>query len=93
MSKEEMAEECKRRFLVPIFERDDVEFGEMVESIRKIHLQEGLKNEAEAMERQVIRLVSTTAANVAQMAEYLSEIGMLASGLGIRLPALEEYHV
>jgi hypothetical protein len=88
-SKEDVAERYKDKFLVQIFERDDPEYAEMVQSLREIWKQ-GMKKEAVSLRKRIVSFTSTTTANVAQMSEYLENIERDATSLGIRLPSPED---
>lgn len=85
-SKDELHEQFKRRFLVPILIRDDSGFAEMVQAVNAVE-----KAQQEPLKRQIVRLVSTTGLNTKQFTEYLNEIEAHANGLGIILPTREEY--
>jgi hypothetical protein len=84
-SKEAVAERYKDKFLVQIYERDDPEYAEMVQSLREVWKQ-GMKKEAVNLRKRIVSFTSTTSANVSQMAEYLTNIERDAASLGIRLP-------
>lgn len=88
-TKEEVHERYKERFLVPIYERDDTQYAEMIESVRSVH-RGGMKKEAAAMKNEIVKLTSTTKANVQQMGEYLTEIERDNMGNGIYLPRPED---
>ena len=78
-------ERFKEMFLVPIFTRDNEDYAEMIQAIvniRKNHM----CNEATALMKEIIRLTSTTDANVKQMSEYMTDIDRWAAEMGIRLP-------
>lgn len=62
----------KKKFLIGIYNRDDVEFAEMCQAIKQLKKNE--KEEYEAIAQHVIRMTSTTKATVAQMSEYLNNI-------------------
>jgi hypothetical protein len=87
-SKEAVAERYKDKFLVQIYERDDPEYAEMVQSLREVWKQ-GMKKEAVNLRKRIVSFTSTTSANVSQMAEYLTNIERDAASLGIRLPFYE----
>jgi hypothetical protein len=84
-SKEDVHERYKDKFLVQIFERDDPEYAEMVQSLREIWKQ-GMKKEAVSLRKRIVSFTSTTTANVAQMSEYLHCIELDAASLAIKLP-------
>lgn len=87
-TKDELHETYKERFLVPIYERDDPEYAQMMETVRDVW-RKGMKTEARTLRKKVIGLTSTTNATVAQMQEYLNEIESHANSLGIFLPPME----
>lgn len=84
-SKEEVHERYKDGFLVQIYERDNPEYAEMIQSLRSIWSQ-GMKTEAVSLRKKIVALTSTTTANVKQMTEYMQSIEHHAASLGIRLP-------
>jgi len=90
-SKEEVHERNKRRFLVPIYERDDPDYAGMIEAVREVH-RHGMKAQAETMAKQVTVLTSTTKATVDQMTEFLNEIERVAASLGIMLPRPDDVY-
>lgn len=84
-SKEDVHERYKGKFLTHIYERDDIDYANMIQSLRLIYSQ-GMKVEAVALRKQIVALTSTTTATVPQMTEYLESIERDVSSLGIRLP-------
>ena len=82
LTKDEMHEEYKERFLLPIFVRDDAGYAAMVNAVTVAD---------PGLLRQVVALTSTAQCNVKQFTEYLDEIKHNAFSLGIRLPSLEDY--
>jgi len=90
-SKEDVHERCKERFLVPILRRDDPDFAAMIGSVNAVHAQ-GMKAEALALKREIVRLTSTTQMNVHQFTEYLNDIELDARNLGIILPHPEDLY-
>ena len=82
LTKDEMHDEYKERFLLPIFVRDDAGYAAMVNAVTAAD---------SGLLRQVVALTSTSQCNVKQFTEYLDEIKGNAFSLGIRLPALEDY--
>jgi hypothetical protein len=88
-SKDTLHERFKDKWLVSIYERDDPDYAEMLQSLRTVYRQ-GMKMEALALRKRIIALTSTTTATVAQMNEYMTEIGHFAAETGIRLPFPEE---
>jgi len=87
-TKEDVHERYKGKYLVNIYERDNPEYAEMVQSIRTIWRQ-GMKKEATALRNSIVSLTSTATATVPQMSEYMNAVEQDAIKLGIRLPALE----
>lgn len=90
LTKEEQHKELKRRLLVPIYERDDQEYAAMINTIRKLYT-DGYKEESLLLHDQIVKLTSTTKADVEQFAEYLTEIERDMIGKGIYLPHREDY--
>jgi hypothetical protein len=88
-SKDELHNRFKEKWLVSIYERDDADFAEMLQSLRAVYRQ-GMKTEALALRKRIIALTSTTTATVAQMSEYMQSIEHFAAETGIRLPFPEE---
>ena len=82
MTKDEMHDVYKEKFLVPIFTRDDEGYAEMVDAIKDSDRQDVLT-------REMLRLTSTTQCTVKQMSELIDDIQHHAASLGIRLPAPE----
>lgn len=85
----EVHEWCKRKFLVPIYERDDEGYTAMIRAIRKVH-SEGLRQEAEYLADQVVKMTSTKDASVKQFAEYLTDICNYMAGIQLALPKPED---
>jgi len=79
----------KKEILVPIFERDDEEYAEMLEAVRAVY-RKGMKTDAKLLERKIVKLTSTTNANVTQMAEFLTEIERTYIARGIVLPKRDQ---
>ena len=84
-SKEEIHERYKDKFLVQIYERDNPEYAEMIQSLRSIW-QQGMKSEALNLRKRIVALTSTTTATVKQMSEYMTSIEHDAASLAIMLP-------
>lgn len=82
----------KKKFLVRIYERDDVDYAGMVDAVRKIW-NAGMRADANTLTRQIIKLTSTTTANVDQFTEYLTLIERHAARLGIVLPRPEDRYL
>jgi hypothetical protein len=83
-SKEDWHFEMKRRFLVPIFERDDDAYALMLVALRNVY-KSGMKQEAEALHKHIVSETSTTDADVKQFTEYLNEIHRFCGMNGIWL--------
>lgn len=88
-TKEDAHQRYKEEILVHIYERDDLEFAEMIQAIRKVAAS-GMVDEARHLEKQVAKLVSTTTATVHQFTEYLQDIEKDAIGMNIILPHPED---
>ena len=91
ITKEEWHEFFKEEYLVNIYERDvDVDGGKYAETIRCLRslYATGMKADAEELYKAVVRLTSTTQANVNQFTEYLNCImnWCNARGIAYRLP-------
>lgn len=89
LTKEDVHADLKKRLLLPIYERDDLGYGAMVQAVRKVHT-EGYREDAQALADEIVRLTSTTRANVDQFTEYLNEIEKDSVGKGIYLPHPED---
>ena len=90
-SKEDEHFRFKREILIHIYERDDYEFAEMLESVRNVH-KSGMKEEAIVLSYQIVKLVSTTTATVKQFSEYLTDIERDSTDKDIRLPHPEDLY-
>jgi len=88
-SKESVHERYKDAYLVNIYERDDSDYAEMIQSLRSVW-KSGMKTEAVQLRKRIVALTSITAANVKQMTEYMTEIERHAASLAIRLPHTED---
>lgn len=88
-SKDEVHDNLRRRFLVPIYERDDIGYAAMIHSIRKVY-SKGFKEDANAMFEHIVKLTSTTNAKVKQFTEYLKDIERDLASKGIILPRKED---
>lgn len=84
LTKEGMHDLHKQEFLVPIFVRDDPGYAEMYVAVECTP-----EPQRTALRREVVKLTSTTKANVAQMREFIDSILQQAAELGIRLPVQE----
>ena len=83
-TKEECHLDCKKRFLVPIFERDDKDYSIMIDSVRDVH-RKGMPGHAQHLQKQIIKMTSITTANTKQMTEMLNEFKMDCEYCGIFL--------
>lgn len=88
-SKEAVHERYKDAYLVQIYERDDPDYAEMINSLRTVWKQ-GMKTEAVQLRKRIVALTSTTTATVKQMSEYMTEIERHAATLAIQLPHPED---
>jgi hypothetical protein len=88
-SKEDVHERYKDKYLVNIYERDNPEYAEMVQSLRVVY-QKGMKQEALSLRKRIVALTSTTTATVAQMSEYMTNVDRDAASLAINLPHPED---
>ena len=88
-TKDELHERYKGQFLVPIYERDDPEYAEMISALRDLYQRD--KIATNILYKQVVKLTSTTKASVKQMTEYLGEIEGEARSLNIHLPHPDDY--
>lgn len=88
-SKEELHERYKDKFLVSIFERDNPDYAEMIQSLRTVWKQ-GMHKEALSLRKRIVALTSTTDCNTRQMSEYMTTIEHDAASLSIRLPHPED---
>lgn len=90
VTKEDVHYDCKKRMLVPIYERDDSGYAEMLYSIRRLYKHD--PRDGNALFDQIVKLTSTTNATVKQFAEYLTEIERDMMGKGIALPHKEDQY-
>lgn len=90
-TKDEVHEYFKKKHLVKIYERDEEGYSSMIQAVRLIHTK-GLKQEAKAMSKEIIRMTSTTAATVKQFTEYLNDIEKEMIGRGFSLPHPSDYN-
>ncbi len=88
-TKDELHERYKGLFLVRIFERDDPEYAEMIAALRRLYKED--KEQGSFLFKQIVKLTSTTKANVSQFSEYLSDIEADARRLNIFLPHPDDY--
>ena len=89
-TKDEMHELYKEKFLVKIFERDNTGYGEMIQTLRKSYKE----NPADSMIlfRGVVKLTSTTQADVKQFSEYLQDIEQDCFDNKIALPVRDDIY-
>ena len=90
-SKDEVHKRYKEKLLVQILRRDDPDFAAMIGSVNAVHAQ-GMKAEAVALKREIVRLTSTTQMSVQQFTEYLNDIELDARNIGIILPHPEDLY-
>lgn len=84
-TKDEQHRYYKEAFLVPIYTRDNPEYAEMVEAVKRVR-STGMAQEADALKKQIIEMTSTTDCDTKQMAEYMRDIDHHAASLDIMLP-------
>ena len=87
--KEEVHERYKDKFLVNIYDRDNPEYAEMIQSLRNVW-KHGMQDEAINLRKKIVALTSTTTATVKEMTEYLECIDRDAASLAIMLPHPDE---
>lgn len=87
--KDLMHETLKSKYLVPIYERDNEEYAEMFETVRELYRTNPKK--AMHLRNQIVKLTSTTTANIVQFTEYLEDVEHYAADMGIMLPHPEDY--
>lgn len=83
-TKDEWHIELKRKFLMPIFERDDAGYAAMLVTMRKLY-KSGFKGESEELIKFIVDKTSTTDASIKQFTEYLNDIERHLHSLGISL--------
>ena len=79
-TKEDLHERFKRTFLLPILCREDAEFEQAINAIKKSRAELG--DEYEIIARQIVGLCSTTQLTVSQFTEYLTQIERWAAEQG-----------
>ncbi len=80
----------KRRYLLDIFERDEVGmYADSMSAMRKLMLLD--KAQADIAHAQIVDLSKTEHANVKQMTEFLNHIERDAISLEIRLPYPDDF--
>jgi len=89
-TKEELHEQYKGKFLVSIYERDDLDYAEMLQTLRDVY-REGMRDKALSLRKKIVALTSTTTATVVQMTEYLQAIDHDAASMSIYLPHPDDY--
>ena len=79
----------KRLFLARIYARDDGEFAQMADSIKRC---QGIINETiyEQMAMGVVKMISTTTASTKQFSEYLTKIETWAVANGFKVTTPQE---
>lgn len=87
-SKDQMHEQLKRRFLLPILEREDAQFGQIMANLRKAW-RDGHKELAEQLNAAVVLNASTTVLSVGSMTEYLNSVKDFADEHDIQVPIPE----
>lgn len=87
-TKDELHEELKRMFLVPIIEREDEGFADTMKHLRAAY-KDGHTELTQALHLKFVMQLSTSALNVNQMTEYLESVLNHAQGLDISLPLPE----
>ena len=89
-TKDEMANEYKEKFLLPIYIREDVgNYEASVQAVKAVR-GSGMVDQANTLKKQIIEGTTTNDANVKLMAEYLTDIKHHATSLDIRLPMPED---
>ena len=88
-TKEDVHEQYKGQILVHIYERDNPEYAEMIETVRGIH-RDGKIKQAKQLHKAIVKLTSTTRATVEQFTEYLNDIEKDAISKGIKLEHPED---
>ena len=91
-TKEETNHRLKKRFLVPIFERDDSEYAAMIETVREVHRQ-GMKEQAVKLFDRIVDMTRTSDASVKQMAEFLTDIEQDCGAVQIPLRRPEDLYM
>jgi len=81
----------KRKFLIPIFIRDDEGFAKMIVATRALKAMDHL-TEYHNLRKGILNLTSITDANVKQMAEYLYDIELFLHGCGVVLRTDDELY-
>ena len=81
----ELHEEFKKRWLVPILERDDHEFAQQIGTYRELY-NEGQQNRAMRLAEYLKKKASTTWLNTKQFSELMRSVETFAGELGIELP-------
>ena len=89
-TKDEWHLKMKEKHLIPIFERDDEEYRNMIEAVRKVWKM-GMKTEAGALKKKIVEYTSITDASVKQMSEYMTDIDHFAIDKQIQLPVPDLY--
>jgi hypothetical protein len=90
-TKDEVHERLKGAHLVKIYERDNPDYAKIIQTVREIW-KSGNKKDAEFLHKEIVRLTSTTDANVAQFTEYLNDIENAERDNNIILPHPEDHY-
>ena len=87
-TKDEMHLTLKKKFLVPIYEREHEGYANMMLALRNVYKQ----SQADGMllYERVMEMTSIMDAKVSEMKEYLDNISQFAAELGIRLPVPDD---
>lgn len=88
-TKYEQHEMFKEQHLMPIFARDDMDYADLIELIRE-EWRRGNKSRAERLYEKLKRMTSTTKTSKRQMAEYMTQVQIAATGIGLVLPTKED---
>lgn len=83
--------EMKRRFLIPIFERDSQEYAETMQSLRDVY-KSGMKKESKKLMEFILENTSITDCNVLQFMEYLRGIESFAHEKCVQLRTDYDYY-
>lgn len=86
MTMNEQHEQFKRSFLMPILERDNEDYANMMDTIRTVY-KDLSKEKGMQLNKHVMKFTSTTALNTKQFTEYLEEIETHARNMNIQLPS------
>jgi hypothetical protein len=87
--KDDIHQQWKKKYLLPILRRDDEEFNKIFAPLRR--LWDIDKESALHMYNQISKLTSTTQLSVKQMQEYMNEIQLDMAREGIDLPDGDDF--